>query len=100
MKLTLIGHEDLYAVEQLQLALFPDEVMEPVSAPFEGDGAVSTLLRGSHWITAITTIAGNKTATAVATVTAISAIIGFNILFLVSITTVATVAAISATSMS
>ena len=24
MKLTLIGHEDLYAVEQLQLALFPE----------------------------------------------------------------------------
>ena len=24
MKLTLIGHNDLYAVEQLQLSLFPD----------------------------------------------------------------------------
>ena len=59
MKLLLIGHDDRYAVEQLQLALFPDEVMEPVSAPFEGDGAVSTLLRGSHWITAITTITLN-----------------------------------------
>ena len=31
MKLELIGHEDRYAVEQLQLALFPDETMEPVS---------------------------------------------------------------------
>ena len=43
MKLTLIGHEDLYAVEQLQLALFPDGT--------EGV-AVSKLTRGKTWLTA------------------------------------------------
>ena len=43
MKLTLQGHEDLYAVEQLQLALFPDNA--------EGE-AVSSLHRGSIWLTA------------------------------------------------
>ena len=43
MKLTLIGHEDRYAVEQLQLALFP--------ANTEGE-AVSTLHRGQTWLTA------------------------------------------------
>ena len=45
MKLLLIGHEDRYAVEQLQLALFPLEPMEPMTAEFEGDGAVSRLNR-------------------------------------------------------
>ena len=59
MKLLLVGHDDRYAVEQLQLALFPDQIMEPVDAPFEGDGAVSTLHRGSHWLTAATTITLN-----------------------------------------
>ena len=59
MKLLLFGHDDRYAVEQLQLALFPGEVMEPVDAPFLGDGAVSALYRASHWITAITTITLN-----------------------------------------
>ena len=59
MKLLLFGHDDRYAVEQLQLALFPGEVMEPVDAPFSGDGAVSALYRASHWITAITTITLN-----------------------------------------
>ena len=43
MKLTLQGHEDLYAVEQLQLALFPDNA--------EGE-AVSSLHRGKVWLTA------------------------------------------------
>ena len=43
MKLLLIGHEDRYAVEQLQLALFP--------ANTEGE-AVSTLHRGAVWLTA------------------------------------------------
>ena len=47
MKLTLIGHEDLYAVEQLQMALF--------SAEAEGE-AVSALHRGKVWLTAVTTI--------------------------------------------
>ena len=43
MKLTLIGHDDRYAVEQLLMALFPESQ--------EGE-AVSTLHRGSTWITA------------------------------------------------
>ena len=47
MKLTLQGHEDLYAVEQLQLALFPDHT--------EGT-AVSALHRGKTWLTASTKI--------------------------------------------
>ncbi len=56
MKLYLRGHDDRYAVEQLQLALFPDEPMEPVDAPFTGDGAVSALHVGAHWMTATTKI--------------------------------------------
>ena len=43
MKLTLQGHEDLYAVEQLQLALFPDNA--------DGE-ALSSLHRGKVWLTA------------------------------------------------
>ena len=31
MKLRLIGHEDRYAVEQLQLALFPLELLHGIS---------------------------------------------------------------------
>ena len=50
MKLTLIGHEDRYAVEQLQMALFPDTA--------DGD-AVSTLHRGKTWLTATTKITMN-----------------------------------------
>ena len=67
MKLLLVGHEDRYAVEQLQLALFPGEGMEPVEHPFEGDGAVSALHRGNTGLTAITTIThgGQKTRAAV-----------------------------------
>ena len=56
MKLTLIGHEDRYAVEQLQMALFPDNP--------EGQ-AESALHRGKTWLTATTKITLNgKTATA------------------------------------
>ena len=56
MKLTLIGHEDLYAVEQLQRALFPDGT--------EGE-AVSSLHRGKQWLTATAKITvDGKTATA------------------------------------
>ena len=57
MKLTLIGHEDRYAVEQLQMALFG----------VESDGtAVSTLHRGKTWLTAVTTITfGDKASRAV-----------------------------------
>ena len=56
MKLTLIGHDDRYAVEQLQMALFPEGT--------EGD-AVSTLHRGHTWLTATAKITiDGKTATA------------------------------------
>ena len=65
MKLYLHGHDDRYALEQLQLALFPEESMEPVAAPFEGDGAVSSLFVGETWLTATAKITlGGKTATA------------------------------------
>lgn len=54
MKLTLQGHDDLYAVEQLQLSLFPDSA--------EGE-AVSALHRGKVWLTATAKITcGGKTA--------------------------------------
>ncbi len=56
MKLYLKGHNDRYAVEQLQLSLFPEESMEPEQAPFSGDGAVSALYRGKTWLTAVTAI--------------------------------------------
>ena len=53
MKLTLSGHDDRYAVEQLQLALFPEGT--------QGE-AVSTLHRGATWLTATASItAGGKT---------------------------------------
>ncbi len=56
MKLTLTGHDDRYAVEQLQLALFPEDT--------QGE-AVSTLHRGSTWLTATAKITvGGKTAAA------------------------------------
>ena len=56
MKLTLIGHDDRYAVEQLLMSLFgPDAQGE----------AISTLHRGKTWLTAVTTITANgKTARA------------------------------------
>ena len=47
MNLTLIGHDDRYAVEQLQLALFPEGT---------AGNAVSTLHRGKTWLTATTRI--------------------------------------------
>ena len=47
MKLTLQGHDDRYAVEQLQMALFATR----------SDGeAVSSLHRGGTWLTAVTTV--------------------------------------------
>ena len=53
MKLYLQGHDDRYALEQLQLALFPGETMEAADSPrFDGDGAVSALHRGGTWLTA------------------------------------------------
>ena len=56
MKLYLKGHQELYAVEQLQMQLFPEEPAETVSSPFTGDGAVSSLSRGKRWLTAAATI--------------------------------------------
>ena len=54
MKLTLHGHDDLYAVEQLCITLF--------GAQAEGS-AVSKLHRGKVWLTAVTTVEQNdKTA--------------------------------------
>ncbi len=50
MQLTLSGHDDRYAVEQLQMALFG------VDAPGE---AVCTLYRGNTWLTAVTSITAN-----------------------------------------
>ena len=56
MKLTLIGHDDRYAVEQLQMALFPEGT--------EGE-ATSTLHRSATWLTATAKITiDGKTATA------------------------------------
>ena len=56
MKLTLIGHDDRYAVEQLQMALFPDNA---------AGEAVSALHRGETWLTATAKITlEGKTATA------------------------------------
>ena len=56
MNLTLIGHDDRYAVEQLQMALFPEGT---------AGEAVSTLHRGGTYLTAVTKITLNgRTATA------------------------------------
>ena len=56
MNLTLTGHDDRYAVEQLLMALFP--------AGAEGC-AESALHRGTTWLTAVTKITyGGRTATA------------------------------------
>ena len=56
MNLTLLGHDDRYAVEQLQMALFPDGT--------QGQ-AISALHRGQTWLTATAKITmDGKTATA------------------------------------
>ena len=56
MKLSMIGHDDRYAVEQLQMAMFPEGT--------EGE-ATSTLHRGATWLTASTKITlDGKTVTA------------------------------------
>ncbi len=56
MNLKLIGHDDRYAVEQLQMALFPEGT---------AGEAVSRLHRGQIWLTATAKITiGGKTATA------------------------------------
>ena len=57
MELQLIGHDDRYAVEQLQMALFGSNA--------QGQ-AVSRLFRGKTWLTAVTTItSGGKTTRAI-----------------------------------
>lgn len=63
MKLYLIGHSERYAVEQLQMSLFPEQTSEFCEAPFgEAEGAVSALHRGKVWLTATTKIRlGTKT---------------------------------------
>ena len=50
MELILRGHDDRYAIEQLQMALFPAQTIE------DRGQAVSTLHRGKTWLTAVTTI--------------------------------------------
>ena len=50
MKLTLKGHEERYAIEQLQMALFPAQTIE------DRGTALSRLSRGKTWLTASTVI--------------------------------------------
>ncbi len=53
MKLYLRGHQELYAVEQLQMQLFPEEPSQLVDRPFRNEnGTVSTLSEGKLWLTA------------------------------------------------
>ena len=59
MKLYLSGHTDRYALEQLQLCLFPLEPMEYCETPFRGDGAVSRLSYGEKFLTATAKITRN-----------------------------------------
>ena len=63
MKLYLTGHTDRYALEQLQLCLFPLEPMEYCETPFRGDGAVSRLSRGKRFLTATARITRNGVTT-------------------------------------
>ena len=60
MKLTFFGHEDRYAIEQLQMSLFPQYIHTDTGE------AVSQLSRGKTWLTATTTITinGKKTSAA------------------------------------
>ena len=53
MKLSFIGHDDRYAIEQLQMSLFPEYIHA------ETGEAVSRLSRGNTWLTATTTIVIN-----------------------------------------
>ena len=63
MKLYLSGHTDRYALEQLQLCLFPLEPMEYCEIPFGGDGAVSRLSYGEKYLTATAKITRNGVTT-------------------------------------
>ena len=66
MKLQLVGHQELYPVEQLQMQLFPEEPSEYTAVPFSGEnGAVSSLHEGARYLTASAKITcGGKTARA------------------------------------
>ena len=59
MKLYISGHTDRYALEQLQLCLFPEEPMEFCETPFRGEGAVSRLSYGKKYLTATARITRN-----------------------------------------
>ncbi len=59
MKLCLIGHDYRYAMEQIQLMLFPEEKIEYTKDLFVGDGAVSRLFMGDGWVTATAVITRN-----------------------------------------
>ena len=61
MKLYLLGHSERYAVEQLQMQLFPDDPAEICDEPFQGDGIVSALFCGSARVTAVTKITHGQT---------------------------------------
>ena len=52
MKLRLIGHNSRYAMEQIQLVLFPEDRVEYTETDFTGDGAVSLLSSGAVYTTA------------------------------------------------
>ena len=53
MKLTFIGHDERYAIEQLQMSLFPQYIHADIGE------ATSKLSRGKTWLTATTTITIN-----------------------------------------
>lgn len=59
MKLYLEGHAERYALEQLQMSLFPDAPMEYVEQPFAGDGASSALRRTGEFLVASARIRQN-----------------------------------------
>lgn len=59
MKLHLIGHTNRYAIEQISLALFPEDKIEYTQSPFVGDGIISTLTEGRTYLTATAKITRN-----------------------------------------
>ena len=61
MKLYFLGHSERYAIEQLQMQLFPDDPPEVCDEPFKGDGMISALFRGKTWVTATTRIIRGST---------------------------------------
>ena len=60
MKLYLTGHSERYALEQLQMTLFPEETMEYLQTPLLGmEGAISKLSVGKIFTTASAKITQN-----------------------------------------